>query len=198
MSSQGFQTTHNNTSLAIILAFLPAIVTFIYRSWFAFSTNLLILCLGPVLLVYATILLFIWVLLSKQYLAVGLLIFTTISSIFIPIIYPEQIHLALHRADYQAVVELARQHQLDHQGDCQYAFVLPEKYVYLSQDDSSCIFAEYDPALVVVFMPLFPRTLLVYTDTQEAIHNYISCGGSDGFIARKLEKHWYICIEDWN
>jgi hypothetical protein len=198
MSAQGSKIARNSTSLAIILAFLPAIGIFIYRSWFVFSTNLLNLCLGPVLLLYGSILLFIWVLISKQYLAVWLLFFATISSIFIPNIYPEQIHLALNRGDYQAVVELARQHQLDHQGDCQYAFVLPTKYVDLTQDKSNCIIVEYDPALVVVFMPLFPRTLLVYTDTQEAINDYRSCGGSDGFIARKLEKHWYICIQDWN
>ncbi|MCL4275925.1 MAG: hypothetical protein KJZ77_18785 [Anaerolineales bacterium] len=123
---------------------------------------------------------------------------TVVIAVFAPRPLPEKIHLALHRAEYESVVELARDHQLGHQGDCQYAYVLPDKYSNLSYAENNCIIVEYEPEFVVVFEPLFSRRLLVYAETLGAAKEYISCGGSDGVGYIQIEENWYRCLQDWN
>jgi hypothetical protein len=141
---------------------------------------------------------FIYVLRTKNLLIIAACISFAAISIRAPRIEPEQVHLFLYRSQYQSVIELARNHQLDHEGDCQYAYALPDEFSKLARGTDKCIFVEYEPALVVVFEPLYSRKLLVYAETPEAVKAYISCGGSDTIGYYQLEENWYKCFQDPN
>ncbi len=177
-----------------ILAVLPGLLIYFFRSWLIYSDIFVVLCIVPVILFGIIIL----VVINNKQKVLGLCILTIIVSIIVPRLNPEHIHLTLFRAKYQEVVQLARDHQLGHAGNCQSAYVLPDKYSFLGHSKDKCIFVEYKPSLVVVFEPVNYRQLLVYADTPEAAYEYISCGGSDGVQICELEEHWYRCLQDWN
>ena len=180
-----------------VLALMPSIIIYAYRSWFRYY-ELILFCFLSILFLSIVIIIIINVLLSKRILDIGLCVLTVAISILAPNPIPEQVHLALHRSEYETIIEKARNHQLGHEGVCQFAYVLPEKYSNLASTKYKCIFVKYEPALVVVFEPLFPRILLVYAETPEAVKEYISCGGSDGVGYHELEENWYRCFQDWN
>ncbi len=176
------------------LAVFPGLLIYFFRSWLIYSGIFVLLCIVPVILFGIIIL----VELSNKQKVLGLCIITIVVSIIVPRLNLEQIHLNLFRSKYQEVVQLARDHQLGHKGNCQSAYVLPDKYSFLGRSKDKCIFVEYEPSLVVVFEPVIYRVLLVYADTPEAAFEYISCGGSDGIQICELEERWYRCLQDWN
>jgi len=179
------------------VALVPSVLIFLYRAWFVHYDWMLSCAFAVAFLVIIAWFL-IGVLFSRR---LGLIVVCLIGiavSVRTPRLVPEQIHLVLFRTKYQAVVELARNQQLGHRGICQFAYALPDEYTILSHTTDECIFVEYEPALVVVFEPLFYRNLLVYAETPEAVQQYISCGGSDGLLYCELEEHWYFCAQDWN
>lgn len=186
---------NKNKVLKYFFALAPAVIIYIYRSWFIYADRL---CFGAILLFGITVAFIVSLSLLKNYSILSFCVVTIFVSFFIPRPIPEKIHLFLHRSEYEAVVELARNHQLGHKGDCQYAYVLPDEYSNLSYSKNNCIFVEYEPAFVVEFEPLFSRRLLVYAETPEAIEEYISCGGSDGLGYSQIEENWYRCVQDWN
>lgn len=189
--------SHNRTWLTYALALLPAALIYIYKAWLIYL-DWALLCVITPLLIAAVLAIVAMVLFSRDFLVISICLLAAVISGLAPRPAPEQLHLALHRSEYQAVVQLARDHQLGHAGPCEYAYVLPDQYFDLGHTKDKCIFVEYDPALVVVFEPLFYRHLLVYAETPEAAKQYISCGGSDGVLYYELEPNWYECLEDWN
>jgi len=185
--------------LLIIISLIHAAWIYLqFRSYYRFYIDISFLCVELLVLI---VLLSINIAVSIQRKNnVVLIIF--IMSILIPWnmpfskTVPEDTYFAEHKLEYEEVVSLARQHKVEHGGDCQYAFLPPEGYEHLTIED--CIFVEYEPALLVRFTPSFSRRLLVYAETDEALQAYVSCGGSDGAIGKKIFEHWYLCHQDWN
>ncbi len=95
-----------------------------------------------------------------------------------------------YRSDYEAVVELARQQQLGHEGYCQYAFAVPSKYRYLTRE---CVFVEHNHGLAVLFRPPTSQRDIAYAESIDALHDLITCDGEHGSMFRQLESNWYIC-----
>ena len=178
-------------------AFIPAGIIYVFRSWFIFW-DLGLLCLISIVSLVVILAAFIYAVSTKNLAIIGTCTLFVAISMLAPRIEPEQVHLHLFRSEYQAVVNLARNHQLVHEGDCQFAYALPDEYSNLARRKSKCVFVEYEPALVVVFEPLYSRKLLVYAETPEAARNYISCGGSDAIGSYQLEENWYKCFQDPN
>lgn len=192
------QSTYPNRSwLTYVLALLPTAIVWIYKAWLIYL-DWAFLCIATPLLIGAILVVIANVLFSRDFFVISICLLSTVISGLAPRPEPNQLHLALHRSEYQAVVQLARDHQLGHADPCLDAYVLPGQYSDLSHTKDKCIFVEYDPALVVVFEPLFYRELLVYAETPEAAKQYIACGGSDGALYYQLEPNWYECVQDWN
>ncbi|MCC6606198.1 MAG: hypothetical protein IT327_23530 [Anaerolineae bacterium] len=182
------------------------IISVVYAVWIyiSYRTPLSIfdgyVCCSFVFLVISTPIL-IWINLRAFLRGKGPIIFVIfIACVILPWSIPritlEEIFFAEHQSEFEKVVELARQGQIEHGDSCQYAFLPPAGYEYLTIDE--CIFVEYYPALTVVFTPRSSRRLLVYAETEGALRAYVSCGGSDGSIGKNIEGKWYICHQDWN
>jgi hypothetical protein len=106
---------------------------------------------------------------------------------------PEDVRFARYRKDYAKVIELARQHKLEHSGDCQQnEYLLPQGYEHLTTD--KCISVKYEPILEAIFFNRTPARFLFYA---EALHPDLLCS-TVGFIEKKIGDHWYVCHEYWN
>lgn len=190
--------TSSKKLIAISIAY--AIWTYIaYRTPFRFYNNFL--CFGLICSVFTLTTILFWINLRAFLRGSGPLAFVIyIACVLlpwsIPSITPEELFFAQHKTEYLQAVELARQSQIEHEGQCQYAYLPPKGFEHLTIED--CIFVEYYPALTVRFTPRISRRLLVYAETKEALQAYVSCGGSDGSIGKNIEDHWYICHQDWN
>ncbi|HEY9087003.1 MAG TPA: hypothetical protein VIO36_02460 [Anaerolineaceae bacterium] len=103
---------------------------------------------------------------------------------------PAQNAFYRYQSEYEAVVELARQHQLAHEGYCGYAFSLPEAYAHLTQE---CVFVEYEPELAVLFSPPTSHRVIVYVETKDALEEIENCNGEDGSVFTQLEDNWFLC-----
>ncbi len=176
---------------------IPAALIYVFRSWFVF-TDIGLVCLASIVIIGLSLIIGRAILLTKSLPLIGLCILSLLISSLAPHPEPEQIHLRLFRSEYESVIELARNHELGHEGICEYAYVLPDEYANLSIRKHKCIIVEYEPALVVVFEPLFYRKLLVYAENSSAVRSYISCGGSDAIGYYQLEENWYKCFQDPN
>lgn len=95
-----------------------------------------------------------------------------------------------YRSDYEAVVELARQRQLGHEGNCLYAFAVPSKYQVLTR---GCVFVEHNRGLAVLFRPPTSQRDIAYAENIDALLELITCDGEHGSLFRQLESNWYIC-----
>jgi len=95
-----------------------------------------------------------------------------------------------YRSGYEAVIELARHHGLEHAGDCQYAFSIPDKYQYLTRN---CVFVEYQRGLAVSFQPPTSGRTIAYAENTDALHTLIYCDGRHGSVYSQLEPEWFVC-----
>ncbi len=112
---------------------------------------------------------------------------------------PEKQHFLAYRADYEAVVEIARSGEL---APCQRsAFVRPDEfepppaYAYVSA--KHCIRVVRDDAggLFVTFFPLESfYHHIVYTESGaiEYLCRY------DPYVEQEIDPHWYVCEYEWN
>lgn len=109
---------------------------------------------------------------------------------------PEEVAFKKHRADYARVVEMARQHQLGHDGRCQAAFSLPPAYRHLTD----CVWVEDTPTFFVEFLAADSNRAVVYLDEAEMLESIVEACGADGqgSIFKQLDEHWFICAEDPN
>jgi hypothetical protein len=111
----------------------------------------------------------------------------------LPSISPEDVSFSLHRTNYENVVEMARQHELEQGEYCQQEeYILPDGFEDLSRN--TCIIVIYDPEFEVLFNPKVPGRFLIYTD-RLSVNTF--CNGF-GSIDKEINNHWYICQEYWN
>ncbi len=95
-----------------------------------------------------------------------------------------------HRSDYEALVEMARQHNLVHDGICQGAYSPPAKYRLLTRD---CVFVETRRGLAVSFEPPSSAYVIAYAENLEALRTLIYCDGRHGIMKSQLDSSWYVC-----
>lgn len=111
--------------------------------------------------------------------------------------FPEEEIFRQYRANFEHVVELARQDDLVH--DDRYInnawYVLPTEFQHLSLENSLIVYNR--PSLVVVFEPTDYYYPIVYVDDPEAINQTSECY-YDGNVERQLDVHWYLCTREWN
>lgn len=101
----------------------------------------------------------------------------------------EKAHFLAHRADYEAVVELARRNQLAHE-DCSYGYRPPEELAHVST--IRCLSVDTFRVFEVQFYPLdktYYRSVL-YTEAGTCPY--------DSFVKQKIDEYWYVCEEEWN
>jgi hypothetical protein len=115
-------------------------------------------------------------------------------------VFPEQDYFAAHRADFEAVVDLARQGKLacTMGEDCTYSVrQLPPQYAHLSREGLGWISGS-DPAyLWVEFQPFDYDYPVIYFQIPDNAKNF---GGMDcqrGRYTRRLEAHWFLCVKNW-
>jgi hypothetical protein len=115
-------------------------------------------------------------------------------------VFPEEPFFAEHRADFEAVVALARQDKLDCvKSGCNYSGRdLPSLYGSLSKD--GIVEVGYDPALLTVtFRPidsLFPVIYFENADPRNSSFDRIC--SLEARFTKQLDEHWYLCAEDWD
>jgi hypothetical protein len=131
-----------------------------------------------------------------------------VSALIIPLpllpkaIYPEESYFYDHRQEFETVVELAREERLDcgNMG-CKYSGrELLEEYKHLSDDGR--VYTHYilgetlSDTLVVKFTPFTFYYPIIYFARPQDVNSYSECQGVRW--VRKLDEHWYLCVEEWN
>jgi hypothetical protein len=115
---------------------------------------------------------------------------------------PEENAFAMHKQEYQRLVELARSDQLLHSDRCRgsQAFSYPENYQHLKGEYTAgnCIFVEKSPVFSVTFSPRSFYRPIVYIEEPAKVENTIGACGRDGTIRKRLDNHWFICNRDFN
>lgn len=122
-------------------------------------------------------------------------------AIFIPLERPdtpEKLHFLEYRADYEAVVELARNGELSDDPDSHSGLLPPEEFTHVSAAGSIYVrnvnFNER--GLSVLFHPFAPFYFNVtYLEHDESIGSRCD---SDSVVEQKIDDHWYVCEVDWN
>jgi hypothetical protein len=128
---------------------------------------------------------------NGRVLPLAVLIIGSLISQFLPL-PPSSAELAfyIHSAEYERVVDLARQNQLGHEENCGYMFSIPTEYKNLTKE---CVEIVYDPALAMLFSPPNSHRDIAYAEIPEALHKIDTCNGEFGSLFKKLNEHWYIC-----
>jgi hypothetical protein len=115
-------------------------------------------------------------------------------------VLPEEEFFHTHRAEFEQVVNLARENKLKCLQDlgCDVsARDLPPDYAHLSTTGFAHVFYNSSD-LIVKFWPIgsyYPVTYFEKPEDRNLFWNY-AC--RDSRWSRKLDEHWYLCVEDWN
>ena len=109
---------------------------------------------------------------------------------------PEMEHFLQYRADYEHVVELAKNDQLRRAGpDCPAGYQPPRVYEHVSA--ARCMFLNQDleHGLRVEFTPLDGSGYhdVTYVEIDEGSN---PCGYKS-HVEQKIDDHWYVCEEEW-
>ncbi|MBI1260058.1 MAG: hypothetical protein GC204_21530 [Chloroflexi bacterium] len=118
-------------------------------------------------------------------------------------IFPEQEFFAAHQADFEQVVTLARQDQLEcapDGSDCTTAGrKLPAEYQSLSRFGYVEVDHDVYAGLTVRFQPLDSTYPVIYFETADSRNRWLSsiCAPTARWT-RQLEYHWFLCAEDWD
>ena len=114
----------------------------------------------------------------------------------------EEHHFRDYRADYEAVVELARNDELLPSDECRDAFLVPESLAHVSAADCLQVFHWNPHGLVVYFHPLREfYDLVAYVEFDDDAPNpcfYESERYSEPYVVEKIDAHWYLCTYSWN
>jgi hypothetical protein len=107
--------------------------------------------------------------------------------------YTEQRFFTSHRSEYAQLVELARNHNLEHSTRCVYdnLFEAPADYAKLSND---CLDVDYEPFFSVRFAPRSYDQIIVYSADPARIHEVYGYHHADSLI-EKLDENWFYCSE---
>lgn len=130
---------------------------------------------------------------TKSFLPILVIIATTIIAFLLPLPprpqTPEEIHFHKYRADYEYVVELVQNGELQ---DCAYP---PLKYIHVS--NNTCIWIDRRAGyLIIDFHPFDFYHPIVYSESGSL--DYVSACNNGGFVEAKLDENWYVCQRDWN
>ena len=131
---------------------------------------------------------------SRGHLAPGLfLVSGLIVAAFLPVPpTPEEISFSWQREEYEQIVELARNNQLQHGDDCleENQFVAPSIYYQWS---SECIHVTQQDGIVVEFAPRSLERPIVFLENRTS-DRFAPCGSvSEGRMLKRLSEHSYIC-----
>lgn len=109
---------------------------------------------------------------------------------------PEKLHFLQYRTDYEAVVEMARNSELEQAlPNCPAGFLPPEHFSHVSA--AGCMSVDWDEerGLSVLFNPIEPfYHPVVYVELDNAKN---PCG-YDSHVEQRVDEHWYICELEWN
>jgi hypothetical protein len=98
-----------------------------------------------------------------------------------------------HRTNYENLVNLAREHRLEHSQRCNIdrSYEPPVEYKQLSAD---CILVDYQPFFSVQFAPRIYTEQIVYIEDPNRIEDVMGCNiPQDGDYHKQLDKNWYYC-----
>jgi hypothetical protein len=113
------------------------------------------------------------------------------------IVFPEQKFFAAHRADFEAVVDLARLERLDcpvELGCATRERELPTEYRYLSDEGRVWVSGVNTHYMTVKFQPFEFYYPVIYfqTPSDAQLSNAPDCHHSR--YTRRLDDHWFLCI----
>ena len=130
---------------------------------------------------------------SALFLVVGLLL-----ARFLPIpSTPEEILFSWQRADYNQIVELARNNQLQHDGNCltKNDFQPPSSYFQWSTE---CIYVYQQDGIVVEFAPRTLERPIIFLENPTS-NEFPPCWHDrdnrvfESRMFKQLSEHWFIC-----
>lgn len=106
---------------------------------------------------------------------------------------PETLYFWAHRADYEAVVELAKRNELK-DSDCQDGY-RSQRLSHVSAEHCLVLFHDEKSGLQLQFYPLEGSYHSIHyteiaTDADLCVY--------DAMLEQRIDAHWYVCQEDWN
>jgi len=112
---------------------------------------------------------------------------------------PEKAHFLANRADYEEVVELARDKALaacDRHGSIRTdIFQTPDRYAHVSAENCLEVNRTWCDYFYLRFFPLESfYHHIVYVESGDAD---CACGG-DPHVEQKIDSNWYVCQYEWN
>ncbi len=108
---------------------------------------------------------------------------------------PEKLHFIEHRAEYEIVIELVQNNELEQTSS--YCLHPPENLNHVS--NAGCMYVEKDEyrgrGLSVRFNPIenFYHPV-VYVEFD----NVDNPCGYDSYVEQRIDDHWYVCEIEWN
>jgi hypothetical protein len=117
-------------------------------------------------------------------------------------VFPEEEFFAAHREEFEHIILLAEREELScFRLGCEYfARVLPEGYKYLSYDGYVSVHHIQSRGLVLEFRPTGFYYPVIYFEEPEDrnLQTFYTCHGDGSGHVRKIDEHWWVCIEEWN
>jgi MFS family permease len=112
-------------------------------------------------------------------------------------VFPEQEFFSAHRAEFEQVVNLARQDKLKcpiNVGCDSLGRDLPAEYQHLSTRGFVWVAHKTPSDITVTFWPIDSYYPVVYFDVPDdrKLSWYSEC--QDGRWVRRLDEHWYLCV----
>jgi hypothetical protein len=108
---------------------------------------------------------------------------------------PEEISFSRQRAEYEQIIELARNHQLQHSDDCpaENQFLPPSSYYQWSNE---CIQVDQQDGIVVEFAPRSLERPILYVEDPTS-DTFPPCWSDlESRVFKQLTENWFIC-ERW-
>jgi hypothetical protein len=105
---------------------------------------------------------------------------------------PEEISFSWQRNEYEQIVELARNNQLQQGGDClaENQFLPQSSYYQLSRN---CISVYHPNGLFVEFAPRSLERPIVFVENPTS-NRFPPCWSNhESRVLKQLSEHWYIC-----
>lgn len=104
----------------------------------------------------------------------------------------EEISFSWQRTEYEQIVELARNNQLQQGDDClaKNQFLPPSSYYQWS---SNCIYVYHPNGLIVEFAPRSLARPVVFVENPTSGRFPPCWGAHESRVLKQLSEHWYIC-----
>jgi len=113
---------------------------------------------------------------------------------------PEKRHFLQYRADYEAIISLAKTDALVLHDDCRRldGYKIPQSLYHISHD--GCVIINLDMrGISIAFYPIEEvYHFVLYTEIETRYPCSSVNRPIDTYVEQKIEPHWYVCEEDWN